>query len=155
MFDSSLIWFLGLAVFAGAIAIAFYYGGRDDQKNNKKVPLISICIAVIIIFGLSSIFVHYVTIGTIFEKEMLRRLNPPVVSSQQLYGYKIVNMSTSKDESSKTYLISIKDLLKPPILSEPISLEDVEVSEEFFKELEVGDCFLPKIIDPNIPAMDD
>ena len=150
MISTSLVWPLCFAVIAGAIAILFYYGGRKDQREDDKPPLLTMCLFVVFLFGIISIVMHYFIVKETCRREMFRRLNPPIFSSKQLYGYEVIAKKFSQKDSSDSpaCLINIKDLLGY------ILLEDVKASEEFFKELKVGDRFLPEI-DPNAPAAED
>ena len=150
---TSSICSLFITLVASGLVIACYYAGREDQKEGNRTPLIVMCVLFLIIFGLISLGASYLIIGSAFGECMLHRLNTPIVSSQQLYGYEILGKKTQKDESSQTYFIDIKDLLERPYEIAPVSLENIEVSEEFFQELEVGQCFPPELaIDPNTPT---
>lgn len=150
---TSLICCLAITLVASGFAIACYYGGRDDQKKDERAHPIAMCVVFLFIFGLISFGASYLIIGSVFKKDMLRRLNTPIVSSQQLYGYEIVGKKTQKDESSQTCFIDVKDLLERPYEIVPVLLKNIEVSEEFYKEYEVGQCFPPELaIDPNNPT---
>ena len=151
---TNLICCLVVTLVSSGLAVACYYGGRSDQKEDKKAPIICMCIVSLVVFALISFGASYFIAGGTFGEDMIRRLNAPIVSSQQLYGYEIVGKKTQKGESSQTYFIDIKDLLELPYeLRTPVLLRDIEISEEFFQELEVGQCFPPELaIDPNAPT---
>lgn len=150
---TSLICCVVTTLVASGLTIACYYAGKKDQKDNEEAHPIAMCVVFLFIFGLISFGASYLMIGSVFGKDMLRRLNMPIVSSQQLYGYEIVSKKTQKGGSSQTCFIDLKDLLKQPHRTAYTLLKNIWVSEEFFEELEVGQCFPPELaIDPNNPT---
>jgi len=130
----------------------FYWGGKDEGKTGNKTPMPFICLLLLTLLTMIS-SISFAMGRKVSKQEMRRRLNQPIVSKEQLYGYKIVDKKFSENESledslsSLVCLISIEDLLG----DKHILLEDVEASEKFFLKLKVGDRFLPEI-DSNVPA---
>lgn len=81
--------------------------------------------------------------------EMRRRLNAPIISEAQLYGYQITNKRwvIKKSSDDEPFSIDIKNIL-------PFSrgtFKNVEVSEEIYPKLLKGKSYLPEN-DPNAPA---
>ena len=78
--------------------------------------------------------------------EMRRRLNEPIISEAQLYGYKILNFSSWYDNSKgMRYFIDIKDTIST---NYRITLKKVEVTEKF--HLKEG--YLFSLDKPNAPS---
>lgn len=158
MIGITLIWSLLISAVAAVLVFLFYYVGKEDGEKRNKTPTVFMCLSFL---GFFIVVFFMLCLGVnrdASRKEVLRRLNQPIVSYQQLYGYKIVgkklrqNKSETLEDSSSstTYLISVEDLLDPLPGNKHILLKNVEVSEEFFQGVEVGECFPPESnADPN------
>ena len=96
----------------------------SQRSKSKTESANKWLLAGIICFTIGLFFFHY---GSC-RLTMRRRLNEPVFSEEQLYGYKILNFSSSYDASKgMQYFIDIEDTISPY----GIILKDVEVSEKF------------------------
>ena len=141
MVSTSLVWSILIFAVAAFIAIAFYAGGKEDERKGNKPPIIPICVLFAVLFVAIFLLLHFCANYDAIEQEMLRRLNLPIVSRQQLYGYKIVGIRASRGSASKNYFITIEDSLKPLIGDKQILFEDLEISEELFRLLEAEGRF--------------
>lgn len=141
---------VGLACLA-CIIIGAYSAGYQKAKKEKMKDLSKALWAIGGIVLCVCISIFWLTTQ---RTTVRQRLNEPVTSEAQLYGYEIIDKRYFKEKASfdspeeSTYLIDIRDLLS----SYSGVFTDVEVSEEIYTKIEKGKSYLPGS-DPNTPTL--
>jgi hypothetical protein len=126
--------------------IAFWATGYFIAKKEGPLVLVSLVISAVSFLGAVSVEKAFCD-----RKEMQRRLNQPVSSVGQLYGYKVLDKRyTAEKLSSKAlvktnYFVDLEDLIPP----QRGILRNVELTEKVYNDerVEKGASFFPD--DPN------
>lgn len=121
------------------ICIVLFLAGVITLVLSQKIPLIAAGVLLLILYAISSDYI-------VCEEEKLHRLNPPITSEDQLYGYKVIKkeyseVTSSSGESKRICFIIIKDVIPHSRISITSSSITVSASEEFYEKVSVGDMF--------------
>jgi len=140
-----------------AIGFSIYMMGYDKGSKKEIYGIyVGLCMigVIAVIAGMVGLF------NESCKFEARQRLNEPVVSEAQLYGYEIVDKSYfiekhSVDTSEKSkHLIKIKNVLPTIKVLPEFTFEDVEVSEKIYEDAYKGKVYMPYMPtnDPNAPT---
>lgn len=130
-----------LLIVIGAFCMGVFGLKKGKGETNETKSCLSCLIGGIVCLIAGMLFFYFNSC----RLEMYRRLDAPIVSEAQLYGYQIIGKrhdeeKSSDDEPKKSrYLIDIKDIL-PHSLG---TFMNVEVSEEIYLKLPKGKSYLP------------
>lgn len=164
MFSERVIYFIVTEMIFFVMAIYCYFKGiaegrkRKEEEKQGKPKIIGKNIAVICLVSIIAFIIFLIIgirLGMIYGKDTLRRrLNEPIVSTVQLYGYKVVNKRCYRKEGPdksprNSFFVDIQDLLPAPF-DQGLFLENIETSEKIFQGLKAGDIFPPND-EPNAP----
>lgn len=136
----------------GAFLLGFS-GLNEPSKKEKEEGKKSTLSNFLILFGSGFLIIGLLQFyKSSCQLEMRRRLNEPISSKEQLYGYEILNKRHTIEKTSfdnpevKKFFIDIKDIM-PVIYYKRGSLKDIEITEHFYNKVKMGEKYFPK--DPN------
>lgn len=135
---------VAILIVSGILLIVFGFYGLDLPKailkgkfKNKGWGRIFLAVGIFfLMIGLAGLYHYGAYYGNV--QIMRQRLNEPVISEAQLYGYEVVGKHGEEYGSSDdtSYFIDIRDTL-----TNIKTLKHIEVSQQLFERIEIGNTF--------------